>query len=379
MQSRSRSIAILVVAALGAFFAPLLGTQSAAAADFHIWVSPDRGAVGTNVTIYGVGDTEPDGATRTVVWRCDWFPPGPPDIVIGQVTIRNGAWQIDSTVPADCVPQYTEQGEPQVVATVYGNAPFTVFTLTSAPADCPEVRFIGAHGINEGAAGGGDGTVPAKMAYYWGETVQAVWNEFAEEVNATTTRARPVAGDYERTTVDTPLQIRALQPAADAAGAALETQVIQQFVQCGTRTQIVLAGFSLGAWAVDKALRNLQGTPAGQAALTVVAAAGVMGDPAFPPHFCDISPCRMGLATKVGHGYRTDAAYLDNGLPNRFMSLCLSYSETNRDPVCGVRKVRLDFNPLDPATATRIQTHNDYDASGGGATQIADFLASQLQ
>jgi Cutinase len=355
----SRSICSILVA-FGALFAPLLSTPTATAsetADYIIRVSPDRGAVGDAVTIYGLRDPEPE---RTVVWRCDHL--GADDRIIGDATADNGSWEIRSTVPADCVTQPSETGDGQVWLTTYGNSPETFFTITDTPADCPAVLFIGAHGINEGAKGG------APTEAEWGSTIDAVWKHFSQSVPG----ARAAAGDYPRTQVDllslnTPLQVRSLQPAADEAAIALETQVIDQFVRCGTRTRIMLAGFSLGGWAVDKTLRSLHRSPAGRAALPTVAGAGVIGDPAYPQHMCGV-PCREGLATWAGLGYSTESTYLDNWLTSRFMSICVSYSETNRDPICGVRSPVPDLNP------TNIAAHLSYPSSGG-TSKIADFLA----
>jgi hypothetical protein len=50
------------------------------------------------------------------------------------------------------------------------------------------------------------------------------------------------------------------------------------------------------------------------------------------------------------------------------MSICVSYSETNRDPICGVRNPVPDLNP------TNIAAHLSYPSSGG-TSKIADFLA----
>lgn len=371
MHSRPRSRKRLVIAALSVLVAPLLGAPPAAAADFIMWIGPDRGAAGTPVKIYGVNDP---AAERTVAWVCDWFPPGPPNQVIGTVQVTNRSWMIESRVPEGCVTGYTEGPQglvPHVTVLAYGgDGAAANFTLTDTPADCPRVLFLGAHGINEGAEGG----VAEKE--YWGETIESVWSTFEEKVEG----ERAEAGDYPRYDVD--LQslidrgsldalpaILGLEAAANESAEVLQTQVIDQFVQCGTRTRIVLAGFSLGGWAVDKALRSLSGSPAGVDALAAVAGAGVMGDPAFPPHFCDISPCRQGAATWVGRGYATDAIYFDNGLADRFRSMCLSYAENERDPICGSRA-----NPLIDLGPRGIEVHNEYDESGG-TVLMGDFLA----
>jgi hypothetical protein len=365
---------LLVLVSLGVLIAQLLSPPSASAADFRIWVGPDRGAVGTQVTIYGQGD--PGLVNRPVVWVCKHLEAD--DIKIGEVTAdANGSWSIPATVPANCVTQPNEAGESQVWVGVYGNGPQTVFTITDTPPDCPSVLFLGAHGINEGAAGGVAGESS------WGTAVEKVWTELQPKVSG----ARSEAGDYPRTVLDLaevdtpqevadlPRQISGLETAADEAAAALEIRVITQFVQCGTRTRTVLAGFSLGAWAIDKALRSLSSSHVGRGALSVVAGAGVLGDPAFPSHFCDISPCRMGLATWAGRGYTPDA-YLANGISDRFISLCLSYSEADRDWVCGTRNPPVEL--LDGRFRTRgIQVHNEYDDSGG-AKQLADFLAGRV-
>jgi hypothetical protein len=201
-------------------------------------------------------------------------------------------------------------------------------------ADCPPVLFLGAHGVNEGSTTD------------WGPTVQAVWTAFQQDVPA----AGRLYGDYPLIRVDWSstgsvtaervaklvVQVGTLELRADEAAAALEAQVSTTFERCGTRTRIVLAGMSLGGWAIDKALRGLRGREAARA----IAAAGVMGDPAYPTR-TDVCTtrgghreCMHGIATGIGRGYPDVPSYLDNGITN-FASVCLAVSETRRDPICG--------------------------------------------
>jgi hypothetical protein len=99
------------------------------------------------VTIYGEGN--PGLADRPVAWICRHTVAD--DIRIGEVTANaNGSWSIPATVPADRITQPDEAGRSQTWVGVYGNGPETIFTITDAPADCPSVLFLGAHGLNEG-------------------------------------------------------------------------------------------------------------------------------------------------------------------------------------------------------------------------------------
>jgi len=378
MCSRSLPRTIVLTMMLGVLVVALVRAPAAKAADFYIMVSPDRGPVGTSVVITGYNDPGLGiGQGRTVVWRCDLF--GADDRVIAQNVQpnANGWWSVDATVPDNCVTQPNARGESEVWVTAYGNAPVGIFTIGEA---CPPVLFLGAHGVNEGAEGG------APDEAHWGATVQSVWQLFEQQVP----QAWPAAADYPR--YDLPLPDPQNPPtipafaqavwnadtATDFYAAGIVGRVVDQWHRCGTKTKVVLVGFSQGAWAVDKALRVMRdGTGPNRDAIGVVAGVGLLGDPAFPPHFCTGSTCRQGIATwgdtvipDAGMGYHSDADYINNGVDvSHFASLCLSYSDQLRDPVCGV------INPLTDFTAANIAVHTDDYAPSGGTERIAKFLA----
>ena len=83
------------------------------------------------------------------------------------------------------------------------------------------------------------------------------------------------------------------------------------------------------------------------------------------------------MATASGQGYSTAEIYFNNGIGDRFTSLCLSYSETERDIVCGTRDPAADFL-IEEAKARGLAIHNQYVDPSGGAALVAEFLAGQL-
>jgi len=239
--------------------------------------------------------------------------------------------------------------------------------------DCLPVTFVGAHGVEEGAAGGVAGLD------HWGNTIQAVWVDFAAQVPS----PGALAADYPFIPLDPSKwsDVVNLVPTVDAAVTAVESQLVAHFRTCPT-TRFVLVGFSLGAWIIDKMLRDLRNEHGvrGQV-FAAIAAVGAMGDPAFPEHQCkDVAGpyqlCRQGAATRFGQGYKTAEEYLDNGLPpDRFISLCLSYppyDDTDLDGICGA------YDPALMGSESSIRIHNEYD-DVGWTSLVADFVAQHVR
>lgn len=289
---------------------------------------------------------------------------------LGTVSIDySGAFSLTFTVPSDAALGATQlQFSPTCTHSTY--IAFVTFTVTQGtappPPNCPSVLFFGLHGVNEGSS------------TTWGKNIGAVWQAFHAQVPA----AVPERAIYPYVKLDwpvdihTPLQAKALQSDAQSAAGSLETLMYDhRLTSCGTRTRFVLAGYSLGAWAVDLALRDLNSTAAGQAVLAQVAGAGLMGDPAFPKHLCTVvgifQKCREGVASLLGHGYPKQSEYLDNGLSKGFLSLCLSYSDTYLDPVCG----GYGLNSL--RNGANIKLHETgYQKQSGAAAYLGEVLAS---
>lgn len=227
---------------------------------------------------------------------------------LGRATRRilaatDGTFTVSVMVPTDA------PLGPTTIEGLNGNctSPTTPFTVTPA-ASCPSVQFLGAHGVNEGSRTN------------WGNNIQAVWNAFHTQDPA----AVGVAANYPYISLDWPLdfktvsQAAALQSKAQSAAQAIEP-VFNRFTSCGTRTRFVLAGYSLGAWAVDLTLRGLNSTVAGKTVLAQVAGAAVMGDPAFPVHMCKVigiyKKCREGVATFLKHVTQPNRATWPMGCP----------------------------------------------------------------
>ena len=162
-----------------------------------------------------------------------------------------------------------------------------------------------------------------------------------------------------------------LQSEAKSDAQVLETQMYNQFTACGTRTRFVLAGYSFGAWVVDLALRDLNSSVAGKLIPAQVAGAGVIGDPAYPDNTCTVvgkrQTCRVGVATFLGAGYVKVSDYLANGLSN-FTGMCLSYSNTYLDPVCGMYG-------LYDLTGANIKLHETGYQTSGLAARLGGILA----
>jgi hypothetical protein len=246
------------------------------------------------------------------------------------------------------------------------------YTFTLDVGNCPSVLFLGAHGVNEGSRTN------------WGNNVKAMWDAFHKKVPAAVGKAV----NYPYIKLKWPADFSTIKQAvtlkqstAEPDAHILETDMFNQFTTCSTRTRFVLAGMSLGAWVVDLALRDLNGTVAGKLILAQVAGVGLMGDPAFPKHICKTVTgrhgsrrvCRQGVATYFGQGYSKQSDYLDNGLSRGFISLCLSYSDTYLDPVCGMYD-------LGSFTKANIALHGSgYQNKSGAAAYLGGVLAGYVK
>jgi Cutinase len=238
----------------------------------------------------------------------------------------------------------------------------------AAPSPCPEVEFLGMHGVNEGAEGG------TPDSGHWGATIDDLYSKFKKEIPASTTLTAE-AVSYPKFVIDPnfPWNIGYIKGSTDNAASVLENEIFDFAIHC-TSTRIIIAGYSQGAWAVDIALRALGKSPSQiiRFALRSVAGVFLMGDPAWP--YRTETPDRAGLATRAGLGYKTEGDYLNNELSiNRFGSMCLSFSDGTFDPIC--MSSAADLNPTDHTVWNRDRpVHGKYPSSGG--TQIgADFLA----
>jgi hypothetical protein len=210
-------------------------------------------------------------------------------------------------------------------ALAFGTVGFHPTGLNPTPSACPRVEFLGLHGLNEGASGG------LPNADHWGPTIQDVWANFR-----TSGVVEAHAVDYPRLTVSDNDLLGSFQilPAADHAAKVLKNQILSIRYYCAS-TRIVIAGFSQGAWSVDRAIRELGTSPNlfERLALRSVAGIFLMGDPAWP--FDAPVKDRAGLATLHHLGYMTKKDYLNNEVSqNRFQSICLALSDGRFDPIC---------------------------------------------
>ena len=239
----------------------------------------------------------------------------------------------------------------------------------ASQATCSLVYFFGAHGVNE----------PRPGDPKWGTQVNAVWTELVKNLDPNA--ATGIVANYPESVVDLPKpegpglpkgpspwttlidQILSLAPAVNTDAATLAGQMWNTYLACPD-SSIVVAGYSQGAWAVDKALRILSADgPVGTAVLGNVKGVFLMGDPAWSYS----TPKQLGIASTFNLGYGTEAAYLANGIPeSHFRSACIG-----PDPICNFSLSSFEKN---------IGVHV-YDYTSGNpsaATAGGDWLAAQL-
>lgn len=209
----------------------------------------------------------------------------------------------------------------------------------SAEGSCPDIKFFGAHGANED----GPGVVGDRYSGV-GETVWNIWQEFSKRPDIPGSRVIE-AVDFPKSPVEIPVQdvvtfasqIQGLEPGADVAAAALAEQVFDTYVACGDETDYVLVGYSQGAWAIDKALRQgLAPAPLRSSVEAQVSAILLLGDPVFPigePHADRMGFARWWLDPPT-LGWDISDPYVPTQFADRFISTCVSYAGDVYDPIC---------------------------------------------
>jgi hypothetical protein len=215
----------------------------------------------------------------------------------------------------------------------------------AAPPSCPRVMFLGLHGLNEGGRGAGHGRGgDTPDLDHWGVPVDSTWRWFVDHYgnNPSPAEVQGKAVPYARLNVSlwNPVEaanVLLIQARTEVAVIRLKEQIIAFRALCQTTTAIVLAGYSQGAWVVDKAVRLL-GTSKDineRLALRSVVGVFLMGDPAWP-HTQVGAETRAGMATWIGAGYPDkDRDYLKNELStDEFQSICLGLSNGQIDPLC---------------------------------------------
>lgn len=214
----------------------------------------------------------------------------------------------------------------------------------AAPTSCPRVMFLGLHGLNEGGRGAGHGRGgDTPDLDHWGAPVDSTWRWFVDHYgkNPSPAEVQGKAVPYGRLNVSLSNPVDAaniflIQARTELAVITLKKQIIALRALCQTTTAIVLAGYSQGAWVVDKAVRQL-GTSKDineRLALRSVIGVFLMGDPAWPPTQVG-AETRAGMATWLDRGYKDKDDYLNNELStDEFQSICLGLGNGQIDPVC---------------------------------------------
>jgi Cutinase len=229
----------------------------------------------------------------------------------------------------------------------------------AAPNPCPKIMFVGMHGVNEGGPGN------------WGAAVNDLWSKFAAlhplgDNPGTNLQTRAI--EYGPTQVSEDhlwalLDVKRIYDDMFLGAARLRDFLVDMSVGCPTAFTVI-AGYSQGAWAVDAALRIIARSPnpSDRFALNNVAGVFLMADPAWPIQFILGDGNRSGIATWYGvEGYKTEADYLNNGLPaDRFGSTCLVSPDGHHDPICHYG-IHTDWN-------RDLPIHKAY--KEGGLTQV---------
>jgi len=221
----------------------------------------------------------------------------------------------------------------------------------AAATTCP-AHFLGLHGLNEES----DLRSPP---------LNATWKTFESAVTAKA--ARPIRNLISFPKVTTPEFLgksatnrTGVEPDVKAGVTALQRTMDRAVRQCPS-TKFVLAGYSLGAWVVDRfLLTDSRRRP-------LVLGAQLYGDPQWNEHGKG-----QGLAVLFGHGLPTTYP----PLPDRVQSLC-----NHRDPICGTgyragpRELTLRLRDALKEVKCPGHTHC---YSGKSTTQGGQFLASRV-
>ncbi|MGW7054531.1 cutinase family protein [Streptomyces sp. NPDC054888] len=217
----------------------------------------------------------------------------------------------------------------------------------AAAARCP-VRFLGVHGLDE------DHKSP---------TINATWKAFQSAVTA---KALPAKRDeiifprVGRNSFLTRNSVVGIEPDVDAGVVAIQRAMDRAVRDCSS-TKFVLAGYSLGAWVVDKFFAT---NPHRR---QLVLAAQLYGDPQWN------TPGRgKGLAVLLNRGLRQP--YPPSA--DKVQSMC-----NDRDPICGTG-YRDDGRDLRQRLRDIIAPMNCPDSahcySGRYTAQGGKFLASRV-
>jgi hypothetical protein len=159
-------------------------------------------------------------------------------------------------------------------------------------------------------------------------------------------------------------QFLSLGGATSTGASTLAGQMWNTYLSCPD-SSFVLAGYSQGAWAIDKALRTLSDDgPVGKAVLADTKGVFLMGDPAW----ANSNPIQRGVASSHLEGYKTEAAYLANGLPqSKFFSVC-----AGPDPICDWKSI------LGLSKNIGVHIHAYTGGKPSAATDGGIWLASKL-
>ncbi|MFH8394269.1 cutinase family protein [Streptomyces sp. NPDC018036] len=237
-----------------------------------------------------------------------------------------------------------------VVLVVLGTVSVSLASPSTAEASACPVHFVGLHGLNERS----DLRSPS---------INATWKTFESAVAAKGARPERDSVTFPEVTtrefVDGTLKSRpGAEPDVNAGVLALEETMDRVAKKCPT-TKFVLAGYSLGAWVVDKfLLTDSRRRPQ-------VLAAQLYGDPQW-----NEPGNEQGLAVILGRRLRT-------GYPpfaDRVQSLC-----NHRDPICGTgyRAGTLDLTRRIADTLNVKCPGSPHCYSGQVTTQGGHFLASR--
>jgi hypothetical protein len=172
-------------------------------------------------------------------------------------------------------------------------------------AECPVV-FIGAHGLNED---------------WKSRTIEKTWKSFNAAPRRNASNLKMVSLRYPKMTVSQFFRNEVVGSQAVSATAVgvgfLNKEIRTARVSCSS-TRFVLAGYSEGAWIIDRYLRQNHDYKL----RNVIASVVLYGDPQAD------GPNGQGLARRYGHG--VSSPYIPSELSDRVRTFCY-----DRDPICG--------------------------------------------
>jgi hypothetical protein len=304
----------------------LLALPALAASPGSVTLSPNQGTVGTGVTASGTG--WPANASVNAFFNLD---PKPIN-TLPETVDSNGNFTLNFCVPNLAPGVYPTFFTISQFSGMYSGPIFTITAGTAgncqSTAKCPDVYFIGVHGFGEGPdqAGNGDCAV-----------VRETWEAFEKLVKQKGKEVKYHSIWYPAPTDLT--NIAGMFQDLDIGVQSLDKHIREVLKTCPAQN-IVLVGYSFGAWVINEWLtKGLDEQNGNWTFWPQIRAVELYGDPLWSRAGQDYKNTPFiypGLATVIPN---THSPYVNNPpgpagkvitLANRWQSRCLK-----GDPICG--------------------------------------------